>query len=58
MRIREVANELGISTQTIRSYESRKLISAPSRTLTGFRLYSTKDVEAIRHAVERLHKGA
>lgn len=48
MRIGELATEVGLTTKTIRYYESIGLLEEPARTPSGYRIYGAG-------AVERLH---
>ena len=48
MRIGELATEIGLTTKTIRYYESIGLMEEPARTSSGYRIYGSG-------AVERLH---
>ncbi|MEQ9641413.1 MAG: Cu(I)-responsive transcriptional regulator [Alphaproteobacteria bacterium] len=48
MKIGEAASESGISAKMIRYYESVDLISAASRTETGYRVYSDDEVHTLR----------
>ena len=48
MRIQAVAQQTGVTTQTIRYYESIKLLPAAQRLPNGYRDYNTSDVERIR----------
>lgn len=48
MRIGEVAAEVGVSTKTIRYYESIGLLAEPARSASGYRQYEPA-------VVERLH---
>ncbi len=50
MEISTVARALGVSADTIRAWERRKLIVAPIRTASGKRLFTSEDVEAMRQA--------
>ena len=52
MNIGEVAAETGITSKSIRYYESIGLITAPQRTDGGYRQYSDKDVQTL-HFVRR-----
>ncbi len=52
MNIGEVAAETGITSKSIRYYESIGLITAPQRTNGGYRQYSDKDVQTL-HFVRR-----
>lgn len=48
MRIGEMAERVGVSTKTIRYYESLGLVAAPDRTPSGYRVYGEADVERLR----------
>lgn len=48
MRIGSLAERSGVTTQTIRYYESIELIDAPARTGTGYRDYSDDAIERLR----------
>ncbi len=48
MNIGQAASHSGISAKTIRYYESIGLIPEASRTDSGYRTYSDKDVERLR----------
>lgn len=48
MNIGQVAKRSGVSAKTIRYYESIGLIPEASRTESGYRTYSDKDVETLR----------
>ena len=52
MNIGEVAAETGITSKSIRYYESIGLITAPQRSDGGYRRYSDKDVQTL-HFVRR-----
>ena len=47
-RIGEIAQQLGVSVETLRYYEKRRLLKAPPRTEGGFRLYSEDAVQRVR----------
>lgn len=47
MRIGELANRAGVSTKTIRHYESIGLLPEPDRTASGYRDYAETDVEQL-----------
>jgi MerR family mercuric resistance operon transcriptional regulator len=46
-RIGEVAERTGVSVETLRYYEKRRLLNAPARTQGGYRVYS----DAVMHQV-------
>lgn len=48
LRIGELAIECGVSVDTIRYYERRKLLPLAERTSGGFRLYTPGAVERLR----------
>ena len=48
LRIGEVAERTGVSIDTVRYYERRRLLPRAARTRGGFRLFSTEAVERIR----------
>src|SRR4051794_10872526 len=56
LAIREVAEQTGIAAGTIRMWEQRYGFPTPDRTPTGYRLYSTQDVETLRRVIA-LRKG-
>ena len=43
MKIGELAKEAGVNIETMRYYERIRLLPKPSRTESGFRLYSQED---------------
>lgn len=47
MRIGELAKRAGVSVQTIRFYERRRLMRTPRRTPAGYRIYSEQDLESV-----------
>lgn len=47
-RIGEVAQRTGVSIETLRYYEKRRLLNAPPRTEGGFRLYSDDAVQQVK----------
>jgi Hg(II)-responsive transcriptional regulator len=48
MRIGEVAAETHVSIQTLRYYERRGLLDAPTRRASGFRQYEADAVQRVR----------
>ena len=53
--IGRLADEVGVSVDTVRYYERRGLLPAPSRTRAGYRTYGDDDVHAaIRARVQSL----
>ena len=47
-RIGEIAQQAGVSVETLRYYEKRHLLNAPPRTEGGFRLYSDDAVQQVK----------
>jgi DNA-binding transcriptional MerR regulator len=47
-RIGEIAQQTGVSVETLRYYEKRRLLTAPARTEGGFRLYSDDAAQQVR----------
>ena len=47
-RIGEIAQQTGVSVETLRFYERRRLLKAPPRTQGGFRLYTDDAVQQVR----------
>ena len=47
MRIGELAAKAGINLQSVRFYERRRILREPVRTASGYRVYSTSDLEDI-----------
>ena len=48
MKIGELAEAVGVTTKTIRFYESFGLLPEPPRTASGYRSYEDADVERLR----------
>jgi MerR family transcriptional regulator, copper efflux regulator len=48
MRIGQLAAEAGVTVQTVRFYERRGLIAAPTRRESGYRDYSRTAVDEVR----------
>jgi DNA-binding transcriptional MerR regulator len=53
LQIGEVADRTGVTQRTLRFYEERGLLKAPSRMEGGFRLYSEEDVDRVEQ-IKRL----
>lgn len=47
-RIGEIAERAGVSVETLRYYEKRRLLNSPPRTEGGFRLYSDTVVQQVK----------
>lgn len=47
-RIGEIAQQTGVTVETLRYYEKRRLLTAPPRAEGGFRLYSDDAVQQVR----------
>lgn len=47
MKIGELARKAGVSVQTVRFYERRRLMRTPRRTPAGYRIYSEQDLESV-----------
>jgi DNA-binding transcriptional MerR regulator len=45
MRIGELASKAGVNIQSVRFYERRRILREPARTASGYRVYSTGDLE-------------
>jgi MerR family transcriptional regulator, copper efflux regulator len=54
MKIGQVADEAGVSVDTVRFYERRGVLPTPARTPSGYRTYTAATVERLRLA-RRLH---
>ncbi|TDC06320.1 MerR family transcriptional regulator [Nonomuraea longispora] len=50
MRIGQVAQEAGVSVDTVRFYERRGILPAAERRPSGYRVFTTEAVERIRMA--------
>ncbi|MGW6196955.1 MerR family transcriptional regulator [Kribbella sp. NPDC055110] len=48
MRTSELADQVGVNTQTLRYYERRGLLEAPPRTVGGYRDYPVSAVDLLR----------
>ena len=55
LQIGEVAERTGVTQRTLRFYEEKGLLRAPSRLEGGFRLYSEVDVERVER-IRQLQK--
>ena len=57
MKIGELAKQAGVSVQTVRFYERRRLLRTPRRTAAGYRIYSESDLEIVRAIKQMQHFG-
>jgi DICT domain-containing protein len=57
LSIKDVAERSGLAAGTIRMWEQRYGFPEPSRTSSGYRVYSEDDVDALRRAVAYRHRG-
>ena len=57
MRIGELAHLTGVTTKTIRYYESIELLDAPERTPSGYRDYDPSAVDQVRSVRALQHAG-
>ena len=48
LRIGEIATRAGVSVDTLRYYERRRLLSRAPRTTGGFRLFSAETIDRVR----------
>jgi DNA-binding transcriptional MerR regulator len=55
MRIGELAMRAGVSVQTVRYYERRRLLPVPRRTAAGYRQYQESDLEILQ-TIKRLQR--
>lgn len=55
--IRELVKRTGVNASTLRAWESRHGLIEPTRTPSGHRLYSEKDVQRVRRLQELLLQG-
>jgi DNA-binding transcriptional MerR regulator len=47
-RIGEIAQRTGVSVETLRYYERRRLLTAPARTQGGYRVYSDAVMQQVK----------
>jgi DICT domain-containing protein len=57
LAIKDVAERTGLAAQTIRMWEQRYGYPEPSRTPSGYRVYSDEDVEMLRRVVAFRRRG-
>jgi len=57
MKIGELSKRTGVSIDTIRYYEQRKLLPQAARTQSGYRLYSGDDVTRLKFIVQAKELG-
>ncbi|WIO74829.1 MerR family transcriptional regulator [Porticoccaceae bacterium LTM1] len=56
--IRQVSEQTGVNSVTLRAWERRYGLVKPQRTPKGHRLYSQEDIESIKRIVELLEQGS
>lgn len=52
LKIEQVAQETGLTKQTIRYYEEMGLLASPQRSEKGTRLYTEEDIASLRRIVD------
>jgi len=57
MKIGELSKQTGVSIDTIRYYEQRRLIPPAARTQSGYRQYSNDDVSRLKFIVQAKELG-
>lgn len=57
LKIKDVAERTGVAAATIRMWEQRYGFPTPSRTPSGYRLYTQADIEAIRTVLALRRRG-
>ena len=57
MKIGQVAEQAGVTIDTVRFYERRGVLPAPNRTPSGYRVYEASTVERIRFTRALQHLG-
>lgn len=57
MRIGELSRRVGVSVQTVRFYERCGLLKTPTRTPSGYRIFSEDDVELVQLIRKAKHFG-
>ena len=55
--MKAVEQQTGIAAPTLRAWERRHQLIEPKRTISGYRLYSERDVALLRWIHERLNEG-
>lgn len=55
--IKHAAQQVGITTATLRAWERRYAVVSPKRTDGGYRLYDQHDVEMLRSMKHLMHQG-
>ena len=48
MQIGELAKQAGVNIQTVRFYERERLLPAPDRKASGYRIYTDQDLHRLR----------
>ena len=57
LRIGELARRTGVATELLRAWERRYGLLTPTRTASGYRLYSTEDVDRVGRMRQLLASG-
>ena len=57
MNISDTATQTGLSSKTIRYYESISLVPAPGRRANGYREYEDKDIKRLKFLRQARHFG-
>ena len=57
MKIGEFASQVGVSTDTLRYYEKHALLTATSRTQSGYRDYSQSDLKQMKFILRAKNVG-
>jgi len=51
MKIGELAKQAGVTADTVRFYEQRRLLPRPARTASGYRHYRANDLKRLRFII-------
>jgi DNA-binding transcriptional MerR regulator len=55
LSITEVSRQLGVTAKTITRWEKTGKVKRAKRDWRGWRVYSTEDLEAMKHLIEALY---